>query len=100
MARAGYRALLIGNSTFPTGSSNLPALDRPGNGVAELRAALADPLTGLFDGQSERALPDRTITDVLVVRVCSHLDVRSRNASARGEAMSPWPRGVRFGTPS
>ena len=55
-----YRALLIGNSTFPEDSHNLPELKGPVNDLALLRDALTDLTTGLFDPAHVRLLPERT----------------------------------------
>ena len=43
-----YRALLIGNSSFPNDPQNLQPLEGPVNDVALLRDALTDPHTGMF----------------------------------------------------
>lgn len=55
-----YRALLIGNSTFPDDPHNLPELRGPINDLALLRDALTDLSTGLFEPAHVRLLPERT----------------------------------------
>ena len=66
MAESAYRALLIGNSTFPLDGGNLPGLEGPVNDIALLRDALTDPVSGLFDRHDVRLLPERTVSEVLV----------------------------------
>lgn len=66
MAEPAYRALLIGNSTFPHDTSNLQDLEGPVNDIALLRDALTDPTTGLFDRHDVRLLPERTMSEVLI----------------------------------
>jgi hypothetical protein len=44
-----YRAFLIGNSVFPADPTNLPELSGPPHDVYAVRAALTDPVHGLFD---------------------------------------------------
>ena len=67
MGEAGrYRALLIGNSTFPLDSENLQPLEGPVNDIALLRDALTDPVVGLFDPGEVRLVPERTMAEVLV----------------------------------
>ena len=43
-----YRALLIGNSTYPADEHNLQTLKGPVKDIAVLNRALIDPVTGLF----------------------------------------------------
>jgi hypothetical protein len=43
-----YRALLIGNASYPDDEANLPRLDGPMNDVPALRTALGDEEYGLF----------------------------------------------------
>jgi hypothetical protein len=43
-----YRALLVGNSRYPFDHDNLPTLEGPVNDVTLLRAALQDPVVGMF----------------------------------------------------
>lgn len=66
MADSGYRALLIGNSTFPNDTGNLPTLEGPVNDIAQLRDALTDPATGLFDQHDVRLVAERTMSEILV----------------------------------
>ncbi|MGH9222690.1 MAG: caspase family protein [Acidimicrobiales bacterium] len=66
MADPRYRALLIGNSTFPADANNLQTLEGPVNDVALLRGALTDRVAGLFDADSVRMLPERTSGEILV----------------------------------
>ena len=66
MAERGYRALLIGNSTFPNDSSNLQALEGPVNDIALLRDVLTDPGAGLFNPHDVRLLPERTMSEILI----------------------------------
>ncbi|HEX6596428.1 MAG TPA: caspase family protein, partial [Acidimicrobiales bacterium] len=61
-----YRALLIGNSSFPADPHNLRPLAGPVNDVAVLRAALTDPAVGLFEPESVRLVPERTAPEILV----------------------------------
>jgi branched-chain amino acid transport system substrate-binding protein len=60
-----YKALLIGNSTFPLDPS-LQGLEGPVNDVVELCNALANPEVGLFERGAVRILPERTAQDILV----------------------------------
>ncbi|MFP5319337.1 MAG: caspase domain-containing protein [Acidimicrobiia bacterium] len=62
----GYRALLIGNSSFPADPHNLRPLTGPVNDIAVLRAALTDPAVGLFEPESVRLVPERTAPEILV----------------------------------
>ncbi|MGH9281298.1 MAG: caspase family protein, partial [Acidimicrobiales bacterium] len=66
MAGGHYRALLVGNSTFPLDSHNLQALEGPVNDIAILRDALTDPEVGLFDAEDVRMLPERTMSELLI----------------------------------
>ena len=66
MADPRYRALLIGNSTFPADSNNLQTLEGPVNDVALLRSALTDRESGLFAADAVRMLPERTSGEILV----------------------------------
>jgi hypothetical protein len=65
VAEPGYRALLIGNSTFPN-DTNLPTLEGPVNDIALLREALTDPVTGLFDQHDVRLVAERTMSEILL----------------------------------
>jgi hypothetical protein len=65
VAEPGYRALLIGNSTFPN-DANLQSLEGPVNDIALLRDALTDPATGLFDRHDVRLVAERTMSEILV----------------------------------
>jgi hypothetical protein len=55
-----YRALLIGNSTYPADEHNLQTLKGPVKDIAALNRALADPGTGLFDDADVTLLPEAT----------------------------------------
>ena len=57
-----YRALLIGNSTYPADEHNLQTLKGPVKDIATLNRALADPGTGLFDDADVTLLPEATST--------------------------------------
>jgi ribosomal protein L7/L12 len=59
-----YRALLIGNSTFPDDPHNLFELKGPVNDLPLLRAALTDPEVGLFDDANVRLLPERSKREI------------------------------------
>ncbi len=61
----GYRALLIGNSTFPVDPQNLQDLNGPVKDVALLGAALTDRDVGLFDNDHVRLLVERPAGTVL-----------------------------------
>jgi hypothetical protein len=65
MAPAGYRALLIGNSTFPEDPNNLQDLKGPINDIARLHYALTDATTGLFATDDVRLLPERSVMQIL-----------------------------------
>src|SRR5215207_2080005 len=65
MADPGYRALLIGNSTFPLDQHNLQNLEGPRNDVHLLRTALTDPNVGLFGPGAVRLVPERTMQEML-----------------------------------
>jgi uncharacterized caspase-like protein len=60
-----YRALLIGNSTYPADEHNLPPLKGPARDIAALRDALVDPATGLFAAIDITLLPDAVATHAL-----------------------------------
>jgi hypothetical protein len=53
-----YRALLIGNSTYPADEHNLQALKGPVKDIAVLNRALADNATGLFADADVALLPE------------------------------------------
>ena len=55
-----YRALLIGNSTYPADEHNLQALKGPVKDIAVLNRALIDPGTGLFADVDVTLLPEAT----------------------------------------
>jgi hypothetical protein len=57
---ARYRALLIGNSTYPADEHNLQTLNGPVKDIAALNRALIDPGTGLFDDTDVTLLPEAT----------------------------------------
>jgi ribosomal protein L7/L12 len=59
-----YRALLIGNSTFPDDPHNLFELKGPVNDLPLLRAAITDPEVGLFDDANVRLLPERSKREI------------------------------------
>jgi ribosomal protein L7/L12 len=59
-----YRALLIGNSTFPDDRHNLFELKGPVNDLPLLRAALTDPDVGLFEPANVRSLPERSKLEI------------------------------------
>ena len=59
-----YRALLIGNSTFPDDRHNLFELKGPVNDLPLLRAALTDPEVGLFEPANVRSLPERSKLEI------------------------------------
>lgn len=65
MGEPRYRALLIGNSTFPADAHNLQTLEGPVNDVTFLRAALSDPGSGMFEPDNVRVVPERTTPEVL-----------------------------------
>lgn len=91
-----YRALLIGNSTYPADAHNLQTLKGPVKDIAVLNRALVDPITGLFADVDVTLLPEATSTrairalskffgeadrdDVLLVYFSGHgkLDQRGR----------------------
>jgi hypothetical protein len=64
--RPNYRALLIGNSTFPDDPQNLPRLEGPGKDAALLLSALTHPEFGLFEPGEVRTVFERTKTEILV----------------------------------
>jgi hypothetical protein len=55
-----YRALLIGNSTYPADEHNLQTLKGPVKDIAALNRALIDPGTGLFADVDVTLLPEST----------------------------------------
>ena len=55
-----YRALLIGNSTYPADEHNLQSLRGPVKDIAVLNRALADPGTGMFADIDVTLLPEVT----------------------------------------
>jgi hypothetical protein len=57
-----YRALLIGNSTYPADEHNLQTLRGPVKDIAALNRALIDPSTGLFADIEVALLPEATST--------------------------------------
>ena len=57
-----YRALLIGNSTYPADEHNLQTLKGPVKDIAALNRALVDPATGLFADVEVALLPEATST--------------------------------------
>ncbi len=66
MSDPTYKALLIGNSTFPNDPHNLQSLEGPVNDISVLRDALTDPQVGLFEATSVRMLPERTMAEILI----------------------------------
>ena len=66
MSDPAYRALLIGNSTFPNDPHNLQPLEGPVNDVTALKSALVDPELGLLKPTSVRAVPERTMSEILI----------------------------------
>jgi len=55
-----YRALLIGNSSYPADEHNLQTLKGPVKDIAALNRALIDPGTGLFADVDVTLLPEAT----------------------------------------
>lgn len=55
-----YRALLIGNSTYPADEHNLQTLKGPVKDIAALNRALIDPGSGLFADIDVTLLPEAT----------------------------------------
>jgi hypothetical protein len=55
-----YRALLIGNSTYPADEHNLQTLKGPVKDIAALNRALIDPGSGLFADVEVALLPEAT----------------------------------------
>jgi uncharacterized caspase-like protein len=53
-----YRALLIGNSTYPADEHNLQPLKGPARDIAALNRALVDPATGMFTDGDVTLLPE------------------------------------------
>ncbi len=66
MSDPAYKALLIGNSTFPNDPHNLQSLEGPVNDISVLRDALTDPEAGLFEPTAVRMLPERTMAEILI----------------------------------
>ncbi|UQX86971.1 caspase family protein [Jatrophihabitans telluris] len=62
---AKYRALLIGNATYPADEHNLQPLKGPPNDLAALRRALTDQETGLFDEINVTLLSETTSSRAL-----------------------------------
>jgi uncharacterized caspase-like protein len=62
---AKYQALLIGNSIFSADPQNLQILEGPPKDISLVRAALTDPLVGLFTPDSVRLAPERTMQEIL-----------------------------------
>jgi hypothetical protein len=60
-----YRALLVGNSTFPSDPHNLPDLEGPRNDPALLRDALCDDRYGLFKSDNVRLVTERLTNEIL-----------------------------------
>jgi hypothetical protein len=60
-----YRALLIGNSTYPADEHNLQTLKGPAKDIAVLNRALSDRDTGLFADVDVTLLPEATSTRAL-----------------------------------
>jgi uncharacterized caspase-like protein len=60
-----YRALLIGNSTYPADEHNLQSLKGPVKDIAALNRALIDPATGLFADVDVALLPEATSSRVI-----------------------------------
>lgn len=60
-----YRALLIGNSTYPADEHNLQVLKGPVKDIAAMNRALIDEDTGLFDDVDVTLLPEATSTRAL-----------------------------------
>ncbi|MDQ6796623.1 MAG: caspase family protein [Actinomycetota bacterium] len=66
MSDGTYKALLVGNSTFPNDAHNLQSLEGPVNDISVLRDALTDPEVGLFEPTAVRMLPERTMSEILI----------------------------------
>jgi len=62
-----YRALLIGNSTYPADEHNLQTLKGPVKDIAALNRALIDPQTGLFADVDVTLLPEATSGRVIKI---------------------------------
>ncbi|MFG1610200.1 caspase family protein [Actinoplanes sp. NPDC049265] len=60
-----YRALLIGNSTYPEDPHNLQTLEGPVNDITLLCAALLDRERGLFAAGSVTVRPERTSYEIV-----------------------------------
>ena len=66
MVDVTYRALLIGNSSFPDDPHNLQELAGPLNDVAAMKGVLTDPEAGLFEAEGVRLVAERTVHEVRV----------------------------------
>ncbi|WP_369173509.1 caspase domain-containing protein [Streptomyces sp. R28] len=64
MAEPRYRALLIGNATFPRDPHGLTDLKGPLVDVEVLRQVLTDREVGLFDPKDVEKLPDRGVQEL------------------------------------
>jgi len=64
MAHSTYRALLIGNSTFPMDPHNLLELEGPRNDPAILRDVLSDEQVGIFPADNIRVVAERTEAEI------------------------------------
>ena len=64
-----YRALLIGNSTYPADEHNLQTLKGPVKDIAVLNRALVDRDTGLFAAVDVTLLPE--VTSARAIRLSS-----------------------------
>jgi hypothetical protein len=62
-----YRALLIGNSTYPADEHNLQTLKGPVKDIAALNRALIDPQAGLFADADVTLVPEATSSRVIRV---------------------------------
>jgi Caspase domain len=62
-----YRALLIGNSTYPADEHNLQTLRGPVKDIAALNRALIDPQAGLFTDADVTLVPEATSSRVIRV---------------------------------
>jgi uncharacterized caspase-like protein len=60
-----YRALLIGNSTYPADEHNLQTLRGPVKDIAALNRALIDPQAGLFADADVTLVPEATSSRVI-----------------------------------
>ena len=64
MSEGVYRALLVGNSTFPEDPHNLFPLNGPVNDLVYLSQALTDPEVGLFNQAHVQVLPERSKQEI------------------------------------